>query len=93
MENIENGFIFEINNKVYFIKSDNEKKSKKMAREFLEFFNKIYGKANDDKNLEFIFNRLEKVTLRLSNDKRFYFINSKYMGMTEEVENVIIINS
>ena len=35
---MDRGFIFETKNRFYFIPSNNEKKSRKMAQNFVDFF-------------------------------------------------------
>ena len=46
---MDKGFIFETKNRFYFIPTNNEKKSKKMAQNFVDFFaSRFNGQITDE---------------------------------------------
>lgn len=89
------GFIFETKNKFYFIQTSNEKKSKKMAQNFVDFFASRFNGQITDEMLQNTFNtiyqNMYRATIRRSDDFTSYFIHTKYSGATISENDIIFI--
>lgn len=89
------GFIFETKNKFYFIQTNNEKKSKKMAQNFVDFFVSRFNGQITDEMLQNTFNtiyqNMYRATIRRSDDFETYFIHTKYSGATISENDIIFI--
>ena len=89
------GFIFETKNKFYFIPTNNEKKSKKMAQNFVDFFVSRFNGQITNEMLQNTFNtiyqNMYRAALRRSDDFTTYFMNTKYSGTTISENDIIFI--
>lgn len=92
---MDKGFIFETKNRFYFIPTNNEKKSKKMAQNFVDFFASRFNGQITDEMLQNTFNRIYKnmyrATLRRSDDFTTYFIHTKCSGTTISENDIVFI--
>ena len=89
------GFIFEMKNKYYFVKSDKQKRNKADTQIILNFFlntiNKTLSLQQINNSFNLIFNKMQKVDIKRSNDFEFWFIHGKDFGATIENKDLIII--
>lgn len=92
---MDKGFIFETKNRFYFIPTNNEKKSKKMAQNFVDFFASRFNGQITDEMLQNTFNtiyqNMYRATIRRSDDFTSYFIHTKYSRATISENDIIFI--
>lgn len=92
---MDKGFIFETKNKFYFIPTDNEKKSRKMAQNFVDFFVTRFNGQITSQMVQNTFNAIYKnmyrATIRRSDDFTSYFIYTKYSGTTISENDIVFI--
>lgn len=90
-----NGFIFENNNKFYFIPCNYEKKNKTIARSFTNYFiskcNFIPTPEVIENTFEIIYKYMYKASVKRSDDFTQYFIRAKYNGAIINENDIIFV--
>lgn len=90
-----NGFIFKTNKKFYFIATKDKKRTKKIAKIFLDFFISRYNGniTNEMRQNTFntIYNNIYNATIKRSDDFTKYFIHAKYSGETISENDIVFI--
>ena len=91
------GFIFQIKNKYYFIETHYKKKTKTVAKQFLDYMLNKYKDCGFiplhvvNNTFNKIYNNMLHATIKLSEDKTAYFIHTQDTGIATDANEVIII--
>lgn len=91
------GFYFRIKNNYYFIETNSKRKTKTIAKEFLDYFSKKYEGYGFiplsvmAKTFNKIYNEMQLANIQLSNDKKAWFIHEKNAGATIDFNELIIV--
>lgn len=89
------GFIFKTNKKLYFIATKEKKRTKKIAKIFLDFFLSRYNGETTSEIIQntfnTIYNNMYNATVKRSDDFTKYFIHTKYSGETINENKIVFI--
>ena len=92
-----NGFIFNFKDKYFFIRTENTKKCKKIAKIFTNFFISKLKKDVASEIIENTYNMIYKnmynAKIKTSNDFTSYFIHTKYSGETISKNDIVFIDA
>lgn len=90
-----NGFMFENNNKFYFIPCNYEKKNKTVASGFINYFVSICKFTPPlemvENTYKTIYKNMYKASVKRSEDFTQYFIHTKYSGLIINENDLIFI--
>ena len=92
-----NGFIFSVKDKYFFIRTENTKKCKKIAKIFTDFFVSRFKGETTSEIIENTYNMIYKnmynAKIKMSDDFTAYFIHTKYSGETISENDIVFIDA